>query len=112
MRSLILSSLAISSLFLFSGCANKVPNYSNSPQNIRAVKNLQKEEKTAVTIASFKAKNEGESKVMCRLATPVGTPDGMTFAKYVEDALAVELEMGDMIDPKSKTIISGSLENV
>ena len=111
MRSLILSSVAISSLLLFSGCANKVPNYANSPQNIRAVKNLQKEEKTTVNIAAFKAKNEGESKVMCRLATPVGTPDGMTFAKYVEDALAVELEMGDMIDPKSKTSISGSLEN-
>jgi len=112
MRSFVLSSLAISSLLLFSGCANKVPNYASSPQNIRAVKNLHKEEKATVNIATFKAKNEGESKVMCRLATPVGTPDGMTFAKYVEDALAVELEMGDMIDPKSSTILSGNLENV
>jgi hypothetical protein len=112
MRSLILSTVAVSSLLLFSGCANKVPNYASSPQNIRAVKNLHKEEQATVSIAGFKAKNEGESKVMCRLATPVGTPDGMTFAKYVEDALAVELEMGDIIDPKSKVIISGNLENV
>jgi len=112
MRSLILSTIVVSSLLLLSGCANKVPNYASSPQNIRAVKNLYNEEKATVNIASFKAKNEGESKVMCRLATPVGTPDGMTFAKYVEDALAVELEMGNMYDPKSKVIISGYLENV
>lgn len=112
MRSLILSTVAISSLLLFSGCANKVPNYANSPQNIRAVKNLQAEEKATVNISAFKAKNEGESKVMCRLATPVGTPDGITFAKYVEDALAVELEMGNMLDPKSPVTLTGSLENV
>lgn len=112
MRSLILSTVAISSLLLLSGCANKVPNYANSPQNIRAVKNLQAEEKVTVNISAFKAKNEGESKVMCRLATPVGTPDGITFAKYVEDALAVELEMGNMLDPKSQVTLTGSLENV
>lgn len=112
MRSLILSTVAISSLLLLSGCANKVPNYANSPQNIRAVKNLQAEEKATVNISAFKAKNEGESKVMCRLATPVGTPDGITFAKYVEDALAVELEMGNMLDPKSSVTLTGSLENV
>lgn len=112
MRRLILSAVAVSSLALFTGCANKVPNYASSPQNIRAVKNIHAEEKATVNISAFKAKNEGESKVMCRLATPVGTPDGMTFAKYVEDALAVELEMGDMLDPKSAVVLSGSLENV
>ncbi|MGD9715976.1 MAG: hypothetical protein AB7U26_02735 [Sulfuricurvum sp.] len=112
MRNLLFSSVAVASLLLLSGCANKVPNYASSPQNIRAVKNLHSEEKTTVNIAAFKAKNEGEAKVMCRLATPVGTPDGMTFAKYVEDALAVELEMGDMYDPKSNVIVSGYLENV
>lgn len=49
---------------------------------------------------------------MCRLATPVETPDGVTFAKYIEDALSVELEMGNMIDPKSKVTITGNLENI
>ncbi|MDD5161212.1 MAG: hypothetical protein PHI47_14275 [Sulfuricurvum sp.] len=112
MRRLILSTVAVASLALFTGCANKVPNYASSPQNIRAVKNLQSEEKTTVNISTFKANNEGESKVMCRLATPVGTPDGMTFAKYVEDALAVELEMGNMFDPKSAVTLTGNLENV
>ncbi|MFZ2968881.1 MAG: hypothetical protein WA080_07495 [Sulfuricurvum sp.] len=112
MRRLILSTITVASLALLTGCANKVPNYSSSLQNIRAVKNLQVEEKTTVNIATFTAKNEGEAKVMCRLAVPVGTPDGMTFAKYVEDALATELEMGNMLDPKSKITLTGSLENV
>jgi hypothetical protein len=49
---------------------------------------------------------------MCRLATPVGTPDGMTFAKYIEDALSTEMEMGNMIDPKSKITITGNLESI
>ena len=62
MRSLILSSVAISSLLLFSGCANKVPNYANSPQNIRAVKNLQKEEKTTVKITPIYKKKKKKEK--------------------------------------------------
>jgi outer membrane murein-binding lipoprotein Lpp len=112
MRQLILSAIAVSTVVLFSGCANKVPNYASSIQNIRAVKALASEEKTTVDIAPFSAKNEGESKVMCRLATPIGAPDGVTFAKYIEDALAVELEMGNMYDPKSNTKITGYIEDL
>jgi hypothetical protein len=96
---------------LMSGCANKVPNYSNSPQNMRAVKNVAASS-SAINIGKFTASNEGESKVMCRLATPIGTPDGVTFAKYIEDALSTELEMGNMIDPKSKITITGNLDSL
>jgi hypothetical protein len=96
---------------LMSGCANKVSTYSNSPQNLRAVKALSSSV-SAVNVGKFTATNEGESKVMCRLATPVGTPDGITFAKYIEDALSTELEMGNMIDPKSKITITGNLDSL
>lgn len=112
MRKSALTILAITGLMVFTGCANKVPNYANSPQNIRAIKNIVNEEKVAINIIPFTAKNEGESKVMCRLATPVGTPDGMTFAKYIEDALTVELEIGNMYDPKSNIKVTGYLEDV
>lgn len=103
--------LITSGALLMSGCANKVPNYSNSPQNIRAVKNLAPSV-SPVNIAKFSATDEGESKVMCRLATPIGTPDGVTFAKYIEDALVTEMEMGNLIDPKSKITITGHLDDV
>lgn len=96
---------------LMSGCANKVPTYSNTPQNMRAVKTVAASS-APINIGKFTATNEGESKVMCRLATPIGTPDGVTFAKYIEDALSTELEMGNMIDPKSKITITGNLDNI
>ncbi len=111
MKKLVLSGLVAAIAFLMSGCANKVPTYSNTVQNMRAVK-VVAASASPVNIGTFTATNEGESKVMCRLATPVGTPDGVTFAKYIEDALSVELEMGNMIDPKSKVTITGNLENI
>ena len=48
---------------------------------------------------------------MCRLATPVGT-EGETFAKYIENALVTELEIGNMLNPKSNIKITGHLENI
>jgi hypothetical protein len=112
MRKIIFFVLAASGLAIFSGCSNKVATYANSPQNVRAVKELAASEKTMVAVAPFTAQNEGESKVMCRIATPVGTPDGITFAKYIEDALILELEIGNMYDPKSNTKITAYLEKV
>lgn len=111
MKKTLTLGLITAGALLMSGCANKVPTYSNSAQNMRAVKTIAATA-TPVRIGKFSATNEGESKVMCRLATPVGTPDGMTFAKYIEDALATELEMGNMIDPKSKITVTGNLDSL
>lgn len=111
MKKALLIGFVATAALLMSGCANKVPNYTNSAQNMRAVKTIAASA-APINISKFSATNEGESKVMCRLATPVGTPDGMTFAKYIEDALATELEMGNMIDPKSKITVTGNLDSV
>lgn len=111
MKNRVLIGLSVAVVLLISGCANKVPAYSSSAQNMRVVKTVAVSA-TPVNVGTFTATNADESKVMCRLATPVGTPDGVTFAKYIEDALATELEMGNMIDPKSKVTLSGHLENI
>lgn len=109
-KALTLSLLTAGAL-LVSGCANKVPTYSNSAQNMRAVKTLAPSV-APINVGHFTATNEGEAKVMCRLATPIGTPDGVTFAKYIEDALSTELEMGNLIDPKSSITVTGHLDEV
>ena len=111
MKKVMTLSLAVAAAILISGCANKVPTYSNAPQNMRAVKTVAASA-SPVNIGKFTSSNEGESKVMCRLATPVGTPDGMTFAKYIEDALSTEMEMGNMIDPKSIITVTGNLDSI
>lgn len=111
MKKVMTLGLVVAGALLMSGCANKVPTYSNSPKNMRAVKSVAATA-PAVNIGNFTSSNEGESKVMCRLATPVGTPDGVTFAKYIEDALSTELEMGNMIDPKSKITVTANLDNI
>ena len=111
MKKVMTLSLVVAAAILISGCANKVPTYSNAPQNMRAVKTVAASA-SPVNIGKFTSTNEGESKVMCRLATPVGTPDGMSFAKYIEDALSTEMEMGNMIDPKSKITVTGNLDSI
>lgn len=111
MKKALTLGLITAGAILMSGCANKVPTYSNSAQNMRAVKTIAASA-FPVNIGRFSATNEGESKVMCRLATPVGTPDGITFAKYIEDALTTEMEMGNMVDPKSKITVTGHLDKV
>ena len=111
MKNRVLIGLSATVVLLMSGCSNKVPTYSNTPQNMRAVKTVAASA-SPVNVGAFTATNADESKVMCRLATPVGTPDGVTFAKYIEDALATELEMGNMIDPKSKVTLTGHLDNI
>lgn len=78
---------------------------------MRAVKTLAPSV-APINVGHFTATNEGEAKVMCRLATPIGTPDGVTFAKYIEDALSTELEMGNLIDPKSSITVTGHLDEV
>lgn len=109
-RSIIPVMIAVCT-FLISGCANKVPTYSNTPENIRAVKKLVPSV-APINVGHFSATNEGEAKVMCRLSSPVGTPDGVTFAKYIEDALVTELEMGNLIDPKSSITVTGHLDEL
>ena len=67
----------------FSGCANKVHDYSVSADNIMNLKDLSKSGHQ-IKIGEFTDSGKAETKVMCRLATPIGTPKGETFVSYIK----------------------------
>ena len=107
----VLLTLSILGLLGLTGCANKVATYAVSTENIMTLKDLSKESKR-IALEEFTDSNRNESKVMCRLATPVGTPRGETFISYIKKAFKKELLVSDMYDEKSDTKISINLDDL
>jgi len=95
----------------FSGCANKVHDYSVSSDNIINLKDLSKSGHQ-VKVSEFTDSGRDETKVMCRLATPIGTPKGETFASYIKGAFEKELIIADMYNKNAKNTISVNLDDI
>ena len=106
----ITSSLILAMVVLFSGCANKVHTYSVKTSNIMYLKNMDNE--TKVSTDDFTDSGNNESTLMCRLATPIGTPKGETFISYIQDALTQELMLADKYDAKSDIKLSVNLDDI
>jgi len=111
-KSIIKLTLASTLLLItLSGCANKVATYSVSTENILTLKELSTEGK-GINLGEFTDSNNGESKVMCRLATPIGTPSGETFISYIRDALEKELIIANKYDKKSNIKVKINLDDL
>jgi len=111
MKRFILSVLVFGSMALFTGCANKVPAYAISTNNVVNLQGLSKDN-GKVNLSNFTDSGRNESKVMCRLATPVGISSGETFASYIEDAFKKELLVAGMYNPKSNVTISANIDKL
>jgi len=110
MKRLIVGSLALALAMLMSGCANKVHNYSVNTKNVMLLKDTPSG--SMANVGKFSDSGKDESKVMCRLATPIGTPNGETFASYMQDSLTQELMMADRYDSKSTSSITANLDDM
>ena len=106
-KHLILGTLLFT--IIFSGCANKVHTYSPNTMNIMTLKDMKLGK---VSVGNFTDSGREETKLMCRLATPVGTAKGETFASYVKDAFAQELMLSEHFSSDSKNIISANLDDL
>ncbi len=102
---------ALVAVVALSGCANKVHDYSVSTNNLLTLKTISKTA-NKVNIGKFTDSGRGERSVMCRLATPVGTPKDETFASYIQDALKKELVISDMYSDTAKETISANLNKI
>ncbi len=109
MKNVVLSGLVFGFMVLFTGCANKVHTYSPNTANIMHLKSM---DINKVTVGTFTDSGRNERKVMCRLATPVGTASGKTFASYIQDAFIQELLLADKYDPNSKIVITANLDYI
>jgi len=111
MKRLILSVLSFALMALFAGCANKIPAYAISTNNVVSLQGLSKDN-GKVNLNDFTDSNRDESKVMCRMATPIGTASGETFASYIGNAFEKELLLAGMYDSKSNVVISANLDDI
>ena len=111
MKRFMLSILVFGLMALFTGCANKVPAYAISTNNVVSLQGLSKDN-GKVNLNNFTDSGRDESKVMCRLVTPVGTASGETFASYIENAFKKELLVAGMFDPKSNITISANIDKL
>ncbi|GGW85010.1 hypothetical protein [Alteromonas halophila] len=93
------------------GCANKVHTYATSTENTISLRALEKEGLQS-KLGSFTDSGKNESKVMCRLSSPVGTPEGRTFATYIRDALLAEMVVADIYDEQSETVVTANLNDI
>ncbi len=100
-----------SAVLLFTGCANKVHEYAVSSDNILQLQQLSKQGKK-IALNKFTDSGREETKVMCRLATPIGTPQGQTFAEYIHKAFEKELIIANMYDPNEATKLSLNLDDI
>lgn len=110
-KKIISSSLVIGALLAMNGCANKVHDYSVSTENMISLKSVAQSTKS-INIGNFTDSNKDERSVMCRLATPIGTPQDETFASYIQNALKKELLVSNMYNPSSSTIITANLNDI
>lgn len=108
MQTNISLTLLVLGTILVTGCANKVATYSVSTDNIMSLKNLSK----GINLGDFTDSNRNESKVMCRLATPVGTSSGETFTSYIKKAFKKELLVSNKYDETSNTKLSMNLDKI
>ena len=107
----IRSLMVLGVVFLMSGCANKVHDYSVSTENLLSLRTISGTT-GKVNLGEFTDSGRGEHAVMCRLATPIGTPKGETFASYIKNALEKELIIANMYDQNAKRTITANLDKI
>lgn len=110
MKKIVILLTTLLGVFLFTGCANKVHDYSISTNNIIDLKSFAKDGHT-INLGEFTDENN-ESTLMCRLSTPVGTAKGVTFISYIKDAFKKELLVADLLDNDAKTTIGMKLNDI
>jgi len=103
--------IALAAIIGLSGCANKVQAYAVSTENLLTLKGLATKA-NKVNVGEFTDSGKHERAVMCRLATPIGTPKGETFASYIQNAFKKELIISDMYDPNAKNTITANINDV
>lgn len=65
-----------------------------------------------VNMGAFTAATPGQSKIMCRCAGPVQTPDGEPFSEYVRKAIVDDLRIANLYDEHAPVTLTGHLEAI
>jgi len=92
---------------LMSGCAMTAPPYQPSIDNVQL---LQRAKVGPANLGEFTVKPDavGATEIKVR-ANTMASPVGTSFAAYLGNALKQELEMANLLDPRSTREVSGTL---
>jgi len=97
--------------FLFTGCASFTANdYGVSVENVETLRAMSDQQETKFAVPEFTSFEPNKNKITCRGAGDVTTRGGLSFEKYVTDALISELRLAGIYSKKSETQIKGHIE--
>lgn len=107
---------AVSLIAVLSGCSTySASRYAISADNVVALRSLQDQKLTVGDFTSTPRNDETGApltEIMCRGVGPIKTPDGESFASYIQKAMVDEMKMAEVYDPDSRTSISGNLDSI
>lgn len=101
--------MAAAAVMVLAGCSTYMPQrYSISADNNVAIKAL-----GVGNIAVGPFRDPAAFDNSCRAAGPIAPPDGVSFATYIQKALADELKVAGAYDDKApKVTLTGALEQL
>lgn len=65
-----------------------------------------------VAVEPFTAARPGRSRLACRAAGPVTTPDGESFEEFIRQALIDQLQQAGLYSPNARTKLQGRLNEI
>ncbi len=93
-----------------SACSVTIDRYAPSASNVEMMRRLQIK---PVAVDKFESLPPGlYSLGGCRSRNSIQTPNGLSFALYLEQAFRDELRLAGSYDPSSETVLRGRLEKI
>jgi hypothetical protein len=97
--------------FLFAGCASFTANdYGVSVENVETLRAMSDQQDTKFSVPEFTSFEPNKNAIACRGAGDVTTRGGISFEKYITDALISELKLAGIYSKKAETQIKGHIE--
>lgn len=87
-------------------------NYGVSADNISSLNKLQSNTKTKIKSVEFTSYSPGRSRMGCRAAGPISTPNGEPFDQYIKEAFIDELKIANLYDPNKGIEVKGHLKKI
>ncbi|HKZ73589.1 MAG TPA: hypothetical protein VJ011_05955 [Steroidobacteraceae bacterium] len=93
-----------------SGCSTyAVPRYTNSADNVTALRSLRGQE---INVGTFSATKPGVNQISCRAVGPIKTPDGNSFEDFIRNALVAELKLAEVYSANAPVTLTGNVDQI
>lgn len=98
--------VGVLALVLMTGCASKAPPYQPSIENVAVLKRAGS---TPVAVGAFTVQADMKGAASIQLRGSTMEPVAGDYARYLAEALRIDLELARRLDPKASIEVSGVL---